>query len=225
MTPADRRGGRTGRREFDCQPLPKLPESRVNAAGLAAGTRPGPEWGMATMTIAPRRFGACALLAAWVLAPAAIAHAQTAADKPAPAPAAATWTSDCPEDETGKVRLCMLKQDVFLRNTGQRLLSVVIEKRGTKPDHAIRLALPLGLYIPARVVMRVDRSGGSMKLGILTCDHGGCFTGGRVTRRFLRRMMRGRKLLVTFQTAARKEVTVPVTLDGFTARYRAAKLK
>ncbi len=137
-------------------------------------------------------------------------RASTGDGKPPP-----NWIVNCPDKPKASQPDCRITQQLFLRETGQRLLSVVIEKRRKKPVRAIKLALPLGIYIPARVVLRVDKSKGPMRLGILTCDTGGCYTGAPIRNRFWRRLKKGKKLTVTFETAERKKIRVPVTLEGF----------
>ena len=58
-----------------------------------------------------------------------------------------------------------------------------------------------------------------VKLVIQTSDAQGAYAGSEISDELLAAMKKGIKMTVTFLSAARKPVTVPVTLTGFTASY------
>lgn len=162
-------------------------------------------------------------LAALVAAPLLLALAGPAAAQTEPpakpaAEAAPNWVVQCSEAKEGKPKQCRTLQNIVMQKTGQRLLTVVVEPRDKAPNHALVLALPHGVFLPAGASIQVD-DGKPAPMVIQTSDANGAYAGMAITDELLASMKKGETLKIAFKTAQRQDLAVPVTLIGFTAAY------
>ena len=144
------------------------------------------------------------------LAVALPAAAQTSSDK--------NWIVNC-TDPGGK-RTCTMMQNLVTKQNDvqQRLLTVIIQRSGENNEEML-LALPHGLFLPAGVQLAIDQ-GQPSKLVIQTSDANGAYAGTALSAELLLSMKKGQTLKLTVQTAQKKDVTVPVTLSGFSKAYQ-----
>ncbi|NRG16245.1 invasion associated locus B family protein [Rhizobiales bacterium] len=136
-----------------------------------------------------------------------------------PGAAGANWVVNCSEASQGTGSRCRMAQNIVVQESGQRLLTVLIEQRPNSEQLALVLALPHGLFLPAGASLQVDE-GDNIALPIQTSDAGGAYAGTAVSQDLIAAMKKGGTLKVSFQTAQRQPVTVPVTLIGFSAAYQ-----
>ena len=145
----------------------------------------------------------------------------------APAPAAqpsrppAIWVVNC-SDNNGKLD-CRAGQSLFLKNTGQRLVSVAVRVPADTKRPILMVQVPLGVYLPAGASLQIGDDE-AKTLPYKGCDQGGCLAEYAVTDAEISAMTKGSDLKVSVQNQDQKPaftVTVPVT--GFAAAY--AKIK
>ncbi len=129
------------------------------------------------------------------------------------------WAVQCGEDPKTKRKFCRMQQSLRYRQTGQRLLAVVIQPQAVEPKIAILLSLPHGLFLPAGTAFKVD-DGKETRMVIETCDVEGCYASGALTTEQVAAMKKGKKLLVAFQASNKKPINIPVNLEGFTAAFK-----
>ena len=128
------------------------------------------------------------------------------------------WALNCASQESGSQTDCQVSQIMTLRETGQRILMVVVKKQEQTSEPHVMLALPHKIYLPAGVIVQVD-SQLPHEMDVETCDERACYASGAVTAAFLKNMQGGAAMHVTFQNLLRKPVTVSVPLSGFTPAY------
>jgi invasion protein IalB len=143
--------------------------------------------------------------------------AQTAPDAGASAPAE-NWVVQCGEAKEGAPKRCRALQNIVMKDSGQRLLTVVVEPREGAPNHAIVIALPHGVFLPAGAVIKID-DGAEQKMVIQTSDASGAYAGMAISDEMLAAMKKGERLVIGFKTAQQQDLAIPVTLIGFTAAY------
>ncbi|MAA97179.1 MAG: invasion associated locus B family protein [Stappia sp.] len=150
---------------------------------------------------------------------AAPGYAQTApaAGDGATAPAE-NWVVQCGEAKEGAPKQCRALQNIVMKDSGQRLLTVVVEPREGAPNHAIVVALPHGVFLPAGAVIKID-DGAEQKMVIQTSDANGAYAGMAISDEMLAAMKKGQRLVIGFKTAQQQDLAIPVTLIGFTAAY------
>ncbi len=78
--------------------------------------------------------------------------------------------------------------------------------------------LPLGLYLPAQVVLHIDdRKAGEFPPQ--TCDASGCYISGPLSAELLAQLAAGKILKFSFQNLARETIDVSMPLAGFAQAY------
>lgn len=154
-------------------------------------------------------------IAAFVFSGAA-AYAQDAAPVQSPAPA--PWGTSCTSEGRDAPTQCKMEQRVVLSDSGALLASVTIQPvaGATAPMMVIRV--PYGIHFPAGLRMAVDGSA-LETLPFQTCDAQGCFAGGPTNEALIDRLEAGNNLEITFQDQMQRNITVPVSLNGFTAAF------
>ena len=129
------------------------------------------------------------------------------------APANPNWVVNC-TNQTGGVMACSMTQTLIIRETGQRLLSLVVRKTPGDPNAAMMITMPHGLFLPAGVQIAIDDSA-AVEHTIQTCDREGCYVGLPVTGDLLQALRDGERLTVTFQNMRKETLNVPATLADF----------
>ena len=128
------------------------------------------------------------------------------------------WVLQCSEATEKAPKSCRVLQNIVMKDSGQRLLTVVVEPREGAPNHALVLALPHGVFLPAGAAIRVDE-GEPTPLVIQTSDANGAYAGTAISDDLLASLKKGQRLIIAFKTAQQQDLAVPVTLIGFTAAY------
>ena len=129
------------------------------------------------------------------------------------APANPNWVVNC-TNQAGGVMACSMTQTLIIRETGQRLLSLVVRKTPGDPNAAMMITMPHGLFLPAGVQLAID-DGAAIEHTIQTCDRDGCYVGLPVTGDLLQALRGGERLTVTFQNMRKETLNVPATLADF----------
>lgn len=115
-----------------------------------------------------------------------------------------------------EITICQIVQTLTEKSADKPVLQVAI---GYLPDQKVPVAsfvLPLGIFLPAGLQLRVDE-GKTGRVPFVSCDPVGCHAGVELDDEFLASMKKGSQLNVTFGTPNRQGVTAPVSLQGFTA--------
>ena len=129
------------------------------------------------------------------------------------------WTLNCAGQENSAGTDCQVSQIMTLKETGQRILMVVVKKQPETLFPHVLLALPHKIYLPAGIIVQVDTEV-PVEMDIETCDERACYASAIVAKPFLGNMKAGTAMHVTFQNLLRKPVTVSVPLEGFTVSYK-----
>jgi invasion protein IalB len=137
-----------------------------------------------------------------------------------------SWTVGCgPAADGDKDLLCEASQTIVVRKTGQTLLVAYVtpwRQAGVPNSFVLRFQLPHGLDIPAGVQVRID--GRPMASPVIqTSGNAGVFARTNLTSMLLSALKKGATMTVTFTALNGRKLSVPVTLDGFSAAF--AKLK
>ncbi|MEO1315415.1 MAG: invasion associated locus B family protein [Pseudomonadota bacterium] len=161
-----------------------------------------------------RRFGLAAFALALPLGAAAQQQAEEVRDRHG------DWTVRCATaNET-----CVMQQ-VGQGADGNDVLEVRIRKLdglttddGEQVPAAIQILAPLGVFLPAGVRVQVD--GNEVRSAPFEqCQQGGCVVRQPMSQAFLDEMRAGSMAKVTLVAVPRQEVTVSISLTGFTRAY------
>lgn len=142
----------------------------------------------------------------------AIAQDNGNAQQPAPAP----WGTTCTSEGRDTAIECLMEQRVVMSDTGVLLASVTLQPVNGSDAPMMIIRVPYGLYLPAGLRMAVD-SVAIDTLPFQTCDNQGCFAGGPTSATVIDKLKAGNNLELTFQDQLQRDISVPVSLLGFTA--------
>ena len=171
-------------------------------------------------------------LAVAVLAPAAPTFAQEQGQTPGQGqgqpPAGATaepssepdapWSARCISATRDAPLNCQIEQRAVVTETGQLLLLVTIAVPGDSRQPVITIRTPLQLFLPAGVRIDVDGRNAE-KLEFRTCDQQGCYVRNPISNATLDAMFKGLKLNIILENLNNQQLTVPMSLSGFTEVY------
>lgn len=135
----------------------------------------------------------------------------------APAPPAIAWTLNCASGATGTLE-CQMSQNLTESKSGQRVLTVTIRKQPKDGTMALLLALPHGLYIPSGASYQIDQ-GAKNAVAIQTSDQNGAYAAVPLNEALIAALKAGTTLNVAMESLARSPVTIPLSLNGFTAAF------
>ena len=156
-------------------------------------------------------------------APKAKGQAQTQAT-PAPSPSGAPvpaqpgWASRCSSPSRDALLECAIEQNAVLTKTGQLVVLVNIRVPGDTRAPIALVQLPLGLNLQAGAKFQVD-DGKSSELPIQTCENRGCYASVPISPETLNALRSGKQLKIIFQDLGKETITIPLSLNDFSAAY------
>ena len=139
-----------------------------------------------------------------------------AAQAPAPEKPAVAWTVNCASGANAGALECQMSQNLTESKTGQRVLTVTIRKQPKDGAMAMLLALPHGLFIPAGASYQIDASE-KKTVAIQTSDQNGAYAAVPLNADLIKALKTGTSLNIGMESVTRNPVTIPVSLNGFTA--------
>ncbi len=131
------------------------------------------------------------------------AASDTKADKGKPVAAAKSvakkivWPVNCSSAGVQSKLTCKMTHTLFVAKTRKRVLQVSVAspiKKGGKPT--MLLALPHGLYLPAGVILTIDKNA-SKKFAIQSADQNGSYAGFAMDAPTVKSLRSGAKLTVS----------------------------
>ena len=145
--------------------------------------------------------------------------------QPAPAAAGAAapppgWVVNCTSIQSGLD--CRAAQSLFIKETGQRLLSVALRVPPDTKKPVLLLQMPLGIYLPAGVSLQFGKDA-ARKIALQSCDQNGCFAEYAITDAEIGTMLKGGDLTLTMQNLKQAPISVQIPAVGLSAAY--AKIK
>lgn len=129
------------------------------------------------------------------------------------------WAVNCGGGQTGGGLVCRMVQNVIIAKTKQRLVSVIIQPAQNAKNHALLVAMPHGLNIPAGVELQVDGQKSST-FAIKTSDQNGTYASEPIDDVMLASLRKGSQLKISYTFANGKKIAIPIGLQGFTAAYK-----
>ena len=169
------------------------------------------------------------ILSLIVLAVAAFAGPPAVAQQAAPEKPASTevklvtsnWQLNCrPAGEAQELR-CEASQTVTVQSSGQTLLVAQVmpwTQDGAAAPWLLRFQLPHGLEIPAGVAMAIDDAAMPAPV-IQTSSQAGVYARAPLDDALLAAMRKGKLMTVGLTALNGSALTVPVSLNGFTAVF------
>lgn len=132
------------------------------------------------------------------------------------------WTASCETLQDGTKAPCYIFQNLFLKQDNQRLLHVAVGYLAEADQPMAFFNLPLGVSLPGGLSVTVDE-GQPLRLRYERCERNGCLAPLPLDEQLLRSFKGGRWARVAFFDTTRREISVPVSLLGFTAGFDALR--
>ncbi|MFT5449479.1 MAG: invasion protein IalB [Gammaproteobacteria bacterium] len=132
------------------------------------------------------------------------------------------WTARCEARKERKEQTCFVFQNLLLKKENKRLLHVAVGYLVSKEQPVAFFTLPLGVSLPGGVSLTVD-DGKPIRVRYERCDASGCLAPLALTETLVNSLKGGRWARVAFFDATRREVSVPVSLLGFTSGMKSLK--
>ena len=118
---------------------------------------------------------------------------------------------------------CYIAQKINIRDTGQRLLTVIAGNIGMDNSRLLFFSMPLGIYLPAGMAFNID-GGNERMLQVHTCVADGCNANINLDDEMLESLKKGQQIKVAFLDAGnQKQITVDVSLQGFRNAFDSLK--
>ncbi|OOZ00459.1 invasion associated locus B family protein [Solemya velum gill symbiont] len=130
------------------------------------------------------------------------------------------WLKECEifvEAENKEVEICQLVQALVDEKSKQVMLKAAIGYVPNQKEAVMVVSLPLGIFLPPGVQMRVDGQGKVATIPVNTCLPAGCQAGSALDAEFTGRLKKGNKLTMIFANPAGKPVKAELSLKGMTA--------
>ena len=160
------------------------------------------------------------------LALAGIAAAPQAIAAPTDGQKFKNWAARCEQVPTGEgeqtTEQCYIFQTLAHKETQKALLNVAVGYVAESGKPAAILTLPLGVFLPPGIAIKVDE-GEPSRLPIQLCTQEGCRGVLELTDDVVNRLKAGSEAKIAFFDARRREVVVPISLHGFTAGFNSLK--
>ncbi len=132
------------------------------------------------------------------------------------------WTIRCVDKEEESVARCYIFQSLVLREGGQRVLHVAVGYLPTEEHPVALFTLPLSISLPPGGSIQVDDNE-EQRFQIERCEVNGCRAGISLKENMLEQFMKGMQARIIFHDGARRPISVPLSLKGFTAGLAALK--
>jgi invasion protein IalB len=134
------------------------------------------------------------------------------------APAQAGWAVRCSSPSRDAPLECAMEQNAILTKTGQLVVLVNIRVPGDTRAPVALVQLPLGLNLQTGAKFQIDE-GKSADLPIQTCENRGCYASVPISPETLNAMRSGKQLKISFQDLGKETITIPLSLNDFSAAY------
>ncbi len=132
------------------------------------------------------------------------------------------WTARCEVNKEKARPACFVFQNLLLKKENKRLLHVAVGYLTASAQPVAFFTLPLGVSLPGGLSITVD-DGKPVRIRYERCDASGCLAPLALTDTLVTSLRGGRWARVAFFDSTRREVSVPVSLLGFTAGLKSLK--
>jgi len=128
------------------------------------------------------------------------------------------WASRCDKTAAG-VKICYIYQNLLLKTNKQRLLNLTVGYFGKDKTPTALFTLPLGVSLPGGVSIKIDKRK-KVRIRYERCDKSGCIAPLVLRDEQLKAMQTGLKAKVAFFDTRGREISIPVSLLGFTSGFK-----
>lgn len=128
------------------------------------------------------------------------------------------WSYACEtvKTEESEQEVCGIAQNLIIKESGKTLLKFIVREVDGK--NVGILSLPLGIDLLPGVKLKID-DGEEYVIPVRTCQSNGCLASWPIEGQYVDTMKLGKALTVTITALNGKQISIGVSLSGFTAAY------
>ncbi|KAB2849229.1 MAG: invasion protein [Hyphomicrobiaceae bacterium] len=118
-------------------------------------------------------------------------------------------------DKIEELDICLTHHERIDGTSGQVIVSAALrEVQGAEKKH-LMIMVPLGVALPAGMQIKIDDDKEAMKLQYTICHPGGCTAEIEATPELVKKLKKGKQMIVAAMNITAKPFFLPVPLDGF----------
>ena len=132
------------------------------------------------------------------------------------------WTVVCDTPEHLGEEICLIVQQKNMKDSNQPVIRIEIgyAPQNGEPLMLATVATALGLTLGHGLEMQVDQHE-ALRFGFSSCIPAGCVVATNMTADQINLLKQGNEARFTFQDTQGRRITVPISLNGFTAGFGA----
>ena len=132
------------------------------------------------------------------------------------------WRLRCEKEDDDAPERCFIMQIAKSTKDKREVLRIGVRYPEPSKPPMVFLTLPLGVYLPTGLLLQID-DGETLKIPVEICLPNGCHTRMALVGDLLKRLKQGKLAKLAFHDSRQQQITVPVSLAGFTAALAALK--
>ena len=133
------------------------------------------------------------------------------------------WGYKCETPKEFNQEICFLFQRVTNKENNKKISDITIAYPPKIDKPVMVITLPLGVFLPAGIQLRVDEGSEAARAPYVQCISDGCQARVMLDEKLISALKGGKILRVALYTPQQKEMAFPVSLNGFTAAFDALK--
>ncbi len=133
------------------------------------------------------------------------------------------WGYKCEKPQGADKEICFIFQRISSKENDKRIADATIAYLPKIEKPVMVITLPLGVFLPAGIQIKVDEAEESARAPFIQCIQDGCQTRLQMDDKMITKMKGGKKLIVAFLTPQQKQLAFPISLNGFTAAIGSLK--
>ncbi|MBT3534881.1 MAG: invasion associated locus B family protein [Rhodospirillaceae bacterium] len=132
------------------------------------------------------------------------------------------WRLRCERKDDKSPENCFIMQIAKSTKEKRDVLRIGVRYPEPEKPAMVFLTLPLGVYLPTGLQLQID-DGEKLRIPMEICLPNGCHTRMALVGELLKNLKAGQLAQLVFHDSRQQQITVPVSLAGFTAALAALK--
>lgn len=128
------------------------------------------------------------------------------------------WSKICAAGENDE-RVCQIVQSANQNDTGRLVFQTAVGYVSDNERPIMYLTAPLGIFLPRGISVFVDDAEEGLTATVQRCDANGCLAVLALEDTFVTQLKRGAEAKLVFAANAQQNVSLPMSLTGFTRAF------
>ncbi len=116
-------------------------------------------------------------------------------------------------------RVCQIVQTANQNESGKLVFQTAVGYVSDSDKPIMYLTAPLGIFLPRGISVFVDDEQDGLKATVQRCDPNGCLGVLALENETIEKLKRGQEARMIFGASAQQNVSIPVSLTGFTRAF------